>query len=192
MRQDVGRAWRESRSFLLIAVALALAVAALYSAALWWNATDVNASIEALRTGHDVQVSPDAQPELLLARIAFLTEREEIDRARLFLDALDRRQSDGIRAQGHYLLANALLRKAFDLIERGELDAAGPIVNLTKREYRRSLQLDPQFWNAKFNFDVASRLVRDYPAFEQEEGDVLSADPKKLWTDVPGTPKGLP
>lgn len=191
-RRDVGYAWRESRSFLLAFCVCALAAAAVFCAMRWQDAHALNASIERLRKGHDLEVALDAAPELLLARISFLTQRDEVDRARIFVEALDRRGESGVRARGHYLLANALLRKTFDLIERGELDAAVPFVNLAKRDYRRALRLAPGFWDAKFNFDVASRLVRDYPKFQQEKGDELLADPKKLWTDAPGKPKGLP
>jgi mxaK protein len=99
------------------------------------------------------------------------------------------RQSLGVSAGRRN---DALLRRAFDHIERSELEPANPFVNLAKREYRRALQLAPDYWDAKFNFDVAARLVRDFPDFERNSGDELSADPKKLWTDIPGKPKGLP
>jgi mxaK protein len=191
-RRRIARAWRESRSFLLAFGACALAAAAVFYAMQWQEARRLNATIERLEKGHDIEVAPNAAPELLLARISFLTQRDEIDQARIFVEALERRGDAGLRARGRYLLANALLRKTFDLIERGELDAAAPFVNLAKRDYRRALQLAPEFWDAKFNLDVASRLVRDYPKFQQERGDELLADPKKLWTDVPGKPKGLP
>lgn len=184
--------WRDWRSAFLIALTVALAAAAVIFSVRWRSALEANAAIDALRDGREVQVALDVSPEFLLARIAFLTKRDEIDRARGFVEALDKRGGDALRAQAHYLLANALLRKAFDLIERGALDEASPFVNLTKREYRRALQLAPQFWDAKFNLDVATRLVRDFPEFERKSGDELYADPKKLWTDAPGAPKGLP
>jgi mxaK protein len=189
----VASLWREWRSFLLILCLCTLAVAAMVSAARWRDAHAANVLIDQLREGHDIDVGEDAAPELLLARIAFLTKRDEPDRARLLLDALERRGvAAPLVARARYLVANALLRKTFELIERGELDAAPPFVNLAKRDYRRALQLVPEFWDAKYNYDVASRLVRDYPAFQQEQGDELQADPKKLWTDTPGAPKGLP
>ncbi|PWB83028.1 MAG: MxaK protein [Methylocystaceae bacterium] len=184
--------WRDWRSVLLIALTLASAAGAVVFSARWRSASETNASIDALRAGRDAPVALDASPELLLARVAFLAERDEIDRARSVVEALDERGADMLRAEGHYVLANALLRKAFDLIERGALDAAGPSVNLAKREYRRALQLAPHFWDAKFNFDVAARLMRDFPEFERQSGDELQADPRKLWTDAPGAPKGLP
>ena len=45
---------------------------------------------------------------------------------------------------------------------------------------------------AKYNLDVASRLVRDYPEFDRKTGDELRAEPKAIWTDIPGQPRGGP
>lgn len=189
---NAARLWRESKSTLLILGASACVTISIYGALLWRDAGVANAEILALRAGRDRPVATDAAPELLLARIEFLSKRDEINSARTLLNTLDRIGNEELGAKGRYALGNALLRHAFDLIERGELDGAGPFVNLSKREYRRALQLAPSYWDAKFNFDVATRLIRDYPSFEQEGGDVLEAEPKKLWTDVPGVPKGLP
>jgi mxaK protein len=191
--QDKARAlWRQMRSFVLIALCLALVVTTAVLVFEWRGAVEANDTIEALRAGRDIVVDANARPETLLARIGFLAARSDVDRARASVEALDRSGSSEARARGHYLLGNALLRKAFDQIQRSELEAANPFVNLAKREYRRALQLAPDYWDAKFNLDVAARLVRDFPDFERKSGDELSADPKKLWTDIPGKPKGLP
>lgn len=184
--------WRETKSTFLIATFLVLILATAALLAEWRSAVDANDAIEALREGRDVAVEANGKPETILARVAFLAARSEIDRARALVEALDRSGRIEARARGHYLLANALLRKAFDHIERSEFEGANPFVNLAKREYRRALQLAPDYWDAKFNLDVAARLVRDFPDFERNSGDELSADPKKLWTDIPGKPKGLP
>ncbi|WP_442756098.1 MxaK protein [Methylocystis sp. JAN1] len=176
----------------LVAAAFGLAFATVFEGVEWRRAVASNDMIEVLRAGRDVPVDRDAQPEELFARIAFLAKRDRLDQARGFLEALDRSGDAPMRARAHYLIANALLRTALEHIEKSELEAAGPFVNLSKREYRRALQLDPEFWDAKFNIDVAARLVRDFPDFERKSGDELSADPKKLWTDIPGKPKGLP
>ncbi|MGJ0510775.1 MxaK protein [Methylocystis sp.] len=192
LRNKMRAFWRETRSTFLIALFLTLILATAALLVEWRSAVDANDAIEALREGRDVAVDANGRPETILARVAFLAARSEIDRARALVEALDRSGGIEARARGHYLLANALLRRAFDHIERSELEAANPFVNLAKREYRRALQLAPDYWDAKFNLDVAARLVRDFPDFERNSGDELSADPKKLWTDIPGKPKGLP
>lgn len=186
------RCWREQRSLLLVAVSCGFALAALYAGVEWRRAVATNEAVEALLSGRDIPIDVEAAPEALLARIAYLSKRDQLDQARGFLEALDHSGDATMRARAHYLLANALLRKALEHSEKLELEAANPFVILSKREYRRALQLDPDFWDAKFNFDVAARLLRDFPDFERKSGDELSADPKKLWTDIPGKPKGLP
>ncbi|PPD45760.1 MAG: MxaK protein [Methylocystis sp.] len=192
LRETMLRFGRAHRSTLLFAVVIGSALVALFEGAAWRRAVATNDAIEALRAGRDVPIDFEAPPEALLARIAYLAKHDHLDQARDFLEALDRRGNASIRAHAHYLFANALLRTALEHIEKSDLEAAGPFVNLSKREYRRALQLDPDFWDAKFNIDVAARLVRDFPDFERKSGDELSADPKKLWTDIPGKPKGLP
>lgn len=184
--------WRETRSPLLLLAVLLSAAAAVCATLQWREAVITDDEISALRAGRDRPVASDAAPELLLAQIEFLAKRDDVGSARTMVDTLDRPGRETLAAKGRYVLGNALLRRGFDLIERGDLDGAGPLINLAKREYRRALWLAPSYWDAKFNFDVAARLIRDYPAFEQENGDVLEAEPKKLWTDVPGVPKGLP
>jgi mxaK protein len=157
-----------------------------------WRAHAADAALAALVAGRDVEVDAAAPPELLAARVAFLARRDELDRARALLEPLEASGKSALGASAHYDLANSLLRRGFVLLERGQLEPAGPFVELARRSYRRALQLDPDFWDAKYNLDVASRLVRDNPRLEHSGGDELPADPKKIWTDLPGAPKGLP
>ena len=132
LRESTARLWRNYRSMLLVAVTLAGVAGTLSSALQWRNAIVVNKEISALRAGHDTPVATDAKPGLLLARIEFLAQRDEIDGARVLMDALDRGGREDLSAAGRYTLANALLRRAFDLIERGDLDEAGPFRQLVK------------------------------------------------------------
>jgi mxaK protein len=187
-----GKFWRRSRSTIFAGLVVALSAAAIAAFVDWRHVEAENRMIEALNAGRDIDVGGEARPEVLLARIGFLSARSEFDRARVLLEALDRNGGPQTRARGHYLLANSLLRQALTHIEGSELDAASPFVNLAKREYRRALQLYAEYWDAKYNLDVAARLVRDFSEFERKSGDELTVDPKKLWTDIPGKPKGLP
>jgi mxaK protein len=184
--------WRSLRSTVIAGAAFALVFVTFVALDQWRRVAESNDRISALAQGHDIDIGPNERPELLLARIAFLTTRGDLDRSRILLEALDHGNSPALRARGHYLRANGLLRKALDQIEASQIDAATPFINLAKKEYRRALELSPDDWDAKFNFDVAARFVRDFPEYEKNAGDELAADPKKLWTDVPGKPKGLP
>jgi mxaK protein len=89
-------------------------------------------------------------------------------------------------------MANARMRASIKAIEQGNFDRATPLVALAKSEYRAVLGLEPGNWDAKHNLDVAMRLVRDLPRAEGEDEAGKDEPPAKLWTDLPGVPKGLP
>lgn len=190
---SVAAAWRKVRTFAL-ATALVASVAAL--AALTWRVYEIrrdNAAIAALAAGDDIPVDGrKAAPEVVLARSAFLLARDRREEAQQLLDAAtgmtDRRQ----RARLLYNHANARIRDAIAAIERGNRDVAIPLTRLAKDEYRLALRLDPAAWDAKYNYDVAMRMVRDFPGYETEGEEVPPDAAKKLWTDLPGVPRGLP
>ena len=192
LQQSLINYGRRVRSLAFVLALCGSTLATAYSAYLWLNAGASNKTIEDLTMGHDLPIDSMAAPEVLLARITSLAKRDDTDTPRLLIDSLEQHGQTELAARARYNLANALLRKGFMALEKGDLKAAGPLVNLSRREYRRSLALRPDFWDAKFNFDVASRLLREYPQLDRTSGDQLLADPKKLWTDLPGLPKGLP
>lgn len=191
-RDRLGTAWRAGRPHLLVLLPVLFFAAAVVFGISAWNAARTNATIAALEAGRDVAVAPDAPAALLVARIKFLAARDRLEEAEPLLENLDRTGATDGAARARTVLANARVRKAFDFIGRGELDKAGPQVTLARQDYRRALQARPDFWDAKFNFDVASRLIRDFPEFDRTFGDELQAEPKQIWTDIPGQPRGGP
>lgn len=152
-----------------------------------------NGAIRDIVAGKDVSVDPKrASGEVIVARVRYLLDRDLIDDAQTLVDAAAPNTSPGARSRIFYNLANWRTRRAMALIQNGELDKAIPQTKLAKDDYRRALTLDPGAWDAKHNLDVASRLVRDLPTYEQE-GEEAPPDAKtKLWTDLPGVPRGLP
>ncbi len=188
----IGQGWRSLRpSLLALLPILLLGIAAAFALSAWRDAR-TNAAIAALEAGRDIAVPPDAPDALLVARTKFLAFRDRLNETEPLLETLDSRRSAEAAARARYILANARIREAFRLIERSELDKAGPQVTLARQDYRRALQARPDFWDAKFNFDVASRLIRDFPEFDRKSGDELKAEPKQIWTDIPGQPRGGP
>ncbi|WP_291173288.1 hypothetical protein [Hyphomicrobium sp.] len=177
-----------------LAALLVASVAAL--AVLTWRIYEVrrdNAIIAALKAGDDIPVDPrGASGEVLLARSAFLLHTDRRDEAQALLDASSGVVDAKLRARLLYNHANARIRDAIAAIERADNDKAIPLTRLAKDEYRLALRLDPDAWDIKYNYDVAMRIVRDFPGYEQEGEEVPPDAPKRLWTDLPGVPRGLP
>lgn len=151
----------------------------------------INRDLQAMTMGRDVPVTPDAPLRLIEARALWLLARDRLDEAEVFGPLIDARGDSAALARWQFNRGNARLRAGFDLISQSRLDAAIPQVNLAKSAYRASLRADPGNFAAKANFELAQRLVRDLPQPEQT-GDEAEAPPKALWTDLPGTPGGLP
>lgn len=186
------RGWAPVRPKLLLALPILSALAAAGFGVAAWRAERANTVIAALEAGEDAEIGPDAPAPVLVARVRFLAQRDRLGETEPLVAALDRADAPEAAARARYLVANARVRDAFTLITRSALDKAGPQVTLARQDYRRALHDRPDFWDAKFNLDVASRLIRDYPEFERKEGEEMRADPKKIWTDIPGQPQGGP
>ncbi|KQP29738.1 MxaK protein [Methylobacterium sp. Leaf104] len=191
-RTGLSGVWRRTRPCLLALLPVLLLIAALGCAYGAWRIARDNATIRALAAGQDLAVPVGAAPPLLLARVQHLARRGAVEAIEPLIAALDGQGARDRAARARFALANAHLRQAFDHLERGDLDPAGPRITLARQEYRRALQGRPDFWDAKFNLDVASRLLRDFPEFERKSGNALAAEPKKIWTDIPGQPRGEP
>jgi mxaK protein len=177
---------------LWLALTVSAAVLAV-SAAQFLAKYRINGAIDRLRARADVAVNAaDAAPTLLEARAAFLLKRNRIEDAQPFLDQAAVRADAAIRVRMLYNMANARMRAAVGAIGKGDYDKAIPLVTLAKSEYRTALRLDPANWDAKYNLDIAMRLVRDLPQAVGEDEEKPLQTPEKLWTDLPGVPKGLP
>jgi mxaK protein len=192
LRARLAQALRRGRPRLLVALPILLLLATLGFGVAAWRVGRDNAAIAALQAGRDVPVGTDASAPLLLARIQYLARRGQPEGIEPLVDALARTGDTDRVARARYALANTRLRQAFSHLERSDLDPAGPLITLARQDYRRALQNNPNFWDAKFNLDVASRLVRDFPEFDRKTGDELKAEPKQIWTDIPGQPRGEP
>lgn len=187
------RRWISRRviDFCAASLLAASVVALAASGAAWIEIKDDNEKIAALRADQDLAATDRDSAQLILARASFLLAHGRIDEAQALAEALARRGDQDVYAKLLFNLGNARLRQAFELISNGDLSSPTPIVNLAKQDYRRALEIEPEDWNAKYNLDVAMRLVRDFPFGQENEGDVLP-ESKKLWPDMPGVPEGLP
>lgn len=177
---------------LLAPVLLALALAWL-GTSLWtlYGEASEHAVFDQLAARRDVQPPEDASGRLLFARAHYLLARDRIDEAQGLSGRIAERGGAELVAKYHYDLGNARARRALGAVEASQIDKAIPEVRLAKDAYRAALRADPGLWDARYNLDVVMRLVRDFPEIERGEEET-KAQPKKLWTDLPGRPRGLP
>lgn len=178
----------------LIATVLIASVAALaWSLWQWHRIERLNAAITSLAAGDDASISNTGHDgEVLLARMNLLLARDRFDDAQAVIDQAKPRASAHVMSRMLYNQANSNVRRAFAAIEASKPDAAIPLTKLAKDAYREALRLDPMLWNGKHNYDVATRLMRDFPGYEQEGEEVPPEAEVKLWTDLPGVPQGAP
>ncbi|WGD31377.1 hypothetical protein AncyloWKF20_06000 [Ancylobacter sp. WKF20] len=172
-------------------LALGLATMTYYAARLHLERRD-NGFIAALMAGQDIATSAQDPAPLIFARLAFLTRRDRLEEAQPLANQLIHNEDRRLAAAALYTIGNARLRLAIEHLGVNRIDPATPLVRLAKQNYRDALVIQPDFWDAKFNLDIAMRLVRDFPQLDMDGEEIPPEAAKKLWTDLPGIPKGLP
>ncbi len=152
-----------------------------------------NRSIAALAEGKEVRLGNivNAAPEVRLARAMMFKKQQRYDEAlatlNLILDAPD----SALQAKIRYNLGNIYLHLAVVKTEAMAVNEAMPLVALAKQAYRQALALDSQFWDAKYNLEVAMRLLPEMDKITSENESPVNQK-SQLWTTVPGFPRGLP
>ncbi|MTH34302.1 hypothetical protein GL279_06770 [Paracoccus limosus] len=176
-------------ALLLIWVLAGLAALAQAGLMLWGQVQD-NRAIRSLAAGTDLPLRAGADPRAHEARALYLAWRGRIPEAEAQAGGLDR-ASPLLQAEFHYAIGNARMRRAFDQLEANRIDDATTEVNLAKTAYRQALDALPGHYDSKVNLDLAMRLVRDLPREGNGEEDP-EVQPQRLWTDLPGLPRGAP
>lgn len=156
-----------------------------------WLARRSNALIDALQSNPGAEVPDGASPAVLLAKAQALVRSGHSEEALDFFARADRPGTPDLRHQVRYALGNLYLAQAIEKIEAAQAQQAVPLIQLAKDFYREALRLDSGFWDAKYNLELAMRLLPDLERMDLSRDDTRKqAEP--LWTEVPGFPKGLP
>lgn len=169
----------------------ALSVALIAQCLMLFRAASHNHTIEKLLAGADITITADESPELVLARTYSLMRRNRADEALELFNQLQNKGDEEFQSRLRYNLGNLYLSQALDLVTQGGIGRAFTLASLAKDSYREALRLNSQDWDAKYNLEVAMRLVPDLSEAdlsefeEQEQG-------RGLWSTVPGFPRGLP
>jgi mxaK protein len=180
-------------SFAWLALGISL-FAAVVSALDGYTMSKENRLIEQLLNGEDITANElvSAMPETRLARAAALLQKQQQQQDALeSLSMILNRGDIRLQAKTRYNLGNIYLRQAISQVEAGHPDEAKTLVTLAKQAYREALLRDSAFWDAKYNLEVAMRLLPDFDRINVDENQ--GEQPKNpLWTTVPGFPRGLP
>jgi len=132
-----------------------------------------------------------AAPEVKLARALQLKRQGRYDEALAAMNAIINSGDKALQTQIRYNLGNLYLEQAIAKTETMAIADAQPLLALAKQAYRQALVLDSGFWDAKYNLDVAMRLLPELDRINMEQ-EPAPKQQAPLWTTVPGFPRGLP
>lgn len=159
----------------------------------WNSAAETNRELETLAAGRDIGAERRALAPLAvwLAYAGLLARGGRHEDAQAVLADIAERGDGHLRVQALYNLANLTLRQSLDALAQGQDQRAAAFGASAKETYRRALRAEPGFWDAKYNLELATRLAPDFETVERTEGDE-EPEGRRLWTQLPGTPRGLP
>ncbi len=173
----------------------------LMSASVWlWQVLDVmqhaetNALINAYAQGLEPAIGSlrQAKPQVLLARASYLKQHQRYDEALATLSLTTGFTEPHLQVLLRYNLGNVYLEQAVQKAETMNINDAMPLVALAKQAYKQALSIDSQYWDAKYNLEVAMRLLPEMDKRNSGDDENLPNKKAPLWTTVPGFPRGLP
>ncbi len=166
---------------------------ALYSAAMLYGIHQDNELIRQLTSGKDVAVNKviGGEPELRLARAFYFKQKHRYDEALSTLSLVMDKGDQKFQAKARYNLGNLYLEQAIQQVKSTHINEALPLLGLAKQAYRQSLALDSGNWDAKYNLEVAMRLLPEMDRIDMPDDEPINRK-SQLWTTVPGFPRGLP
>ena len=175
------------------ALGIALIVA-LQSTYAYYQISQTNQRIVQLNQGKDIvfEQEKDLAPELQLARASYLKKKHRYKEAQASLSKIISQGSQKSQAISRYNLGNTYLSQAMELAESMKINEAVSLTALAKQAYRQALALDSRYWDAKYNLEVAMRLLPEMDRIVMEKDEPLPEKKAKLWATVPGFPRGLP
>jgi mxaK protein len=152
-----------------------------------------NARISELNAGHDVSVDKiiNAAPEVRFARAMYYQRQHRYDEALATLNLIMDKGDSNLQTTLRYNLGNMYLQQAVEQLEANNINAAQPLVALAKQAYRQALSLNSHYWDAKYNLEMAMRLLPEMDRIDMKD-DESNAPPPQLWATIPGFPRGLP
>jgi mxaK protein len=168
-------------------------MAVLYESTALYHVDQANKQIQQLLTGNDIaiEILSSSQPETRLARAVYFSNKQQYQDALATLSVILDQGDTTLQAKTRYNLGNIYLAQAIEQVDAAHIDEARTLVNLAKQSYRQALTLDSRFWDAKYNLEVAMRILPELDRINVED-DSTQQPKNPLWTTIPGFPRGLP
>lgn len=159
-----------------------------------YHAKSENDWIQILNSGHDVSVDKiiNAASEVRLARAMYYARQQRYDEALATLSLIMDKGDVKLKTIIRYNLGNIYLQQAMEKLDAQNINAAQPLITLAKQAYRQALALNSHFWDAKYNLDVAMRLLPEMDRLTMQDNEDAQTPPPQLWTTLSSFPRGLP
>lgn len=122
--------------------------------------------VNAYMAAPDEKTERPDHPSAILAEANALSSDGD-DQALELLTQLLGQADQEIQQIARYNRANVNLRKAFEMDE--DDSQMIPLVELAKQDYRDALIREPNFWQARYNLELALRKVPEDPTVVEEE-----------------------
>lgn len=184
----------KSTSFRLGVCGMLLVVAIIVDAVPVINAYRINSNVEYIMQSSMREPAPDnLSHEERLAYAWRLNElgEEELAVAEYRLLAGSAGVAEKIRIAAHYNLGNIYLRDALAEAEDINVDQARTQGQIAKAQLREALRLDPEYWDARYNLELAHHIVPDLPLGEGGE-DPEAVERDDIYSEMSGLPYGMP
>ncbi|MBK1714891.1 tetratricopeptide repeat protein [Rubrivivax gelatinosus] len=140
----------------------------------------------------------DGVPRVLLARAIVLEQQGRIEEALSDYAEVEVLGDAALRHAARVNVANLYLRRGIAVArDDGHAQRALVLLQLAKAGYRRALRQRPDDWDARYNLELAQRLLPDLEprnwrrsGDEAELSEAMKKD-KAAWTDMVGQPRGM-
>lgn len=177
--------------WILLLIAL---IGVLQSSYAIYRMNQTNRLISQLNQGKNIDPEQlqQAPPELQLARASYLKNKQRYREAQASYSQIINQGSQQLQSISRYNLGNTYLVQALTLAEGQQINEATALAGLAKQAYRQALALNSSYWDAKYNLEVAMRLLPEMDRITTDHDDPVSQEKAKLWATVPGFPRGLP
>ncbi|MBL1322064.1 MAG: MxaK protein [Methylophaga sp.] len=161
---------------LLLLIVAASSFAAVRSGLEFWQAKKVNHFIENISES----VQPLSHPKALFSQAYFDVEKGQIQQALELLTKVVTEDDLTLKSAAYYNRGNIHLRQAQSMADDDRQRL--PSVELAKQDYRMALLLTPQQQNARFNLELALRMVPELPEENAEFDKKIISQQKAVET----------